>query len=430
MPRTAIAAAIVLRAALIVLIAALGAPHAFVVSDSDSYLLLARRLAATGRFIDGFATPELFRTPVYPLLLVPGMLLRHPIVFALGMNVLFAAAVVVVTYRIAQRVLRDDRAAALCALLVAVEPTMLTYSLKVMPETLFTLCLLLFAYAALLDRPVAAGIALCAAAYVKPIAWPLVFVILAGALLARRRRALPLVATCLLLLAPWHLRNYLETGYAGFSTLIERSLFLSAGGSVVARQEHRPYEEVRRQLIARDDLKGPAAADPARAARMRREGISNVASDPLGWAKTHVAGMLRTLFDPGAVEYLRMFGLYSQGGRAVIGSGGVFAVARAYPLPFLLSALLGVLLLPLVILPFVASTRIPRHARFAFGLFALLAAYLVTAGGGMPGYHRMRVPAVPFLVLMSAFVYTARTCSSPRSPSAPSPQPSPSSPPT
>lgn len=421
MLRRAVIAAIAIRAAWIALIAWRGAPDAFVVSDSESYLGLAQRFLATGRFVDRFGTPELFRTPVYPLLLVPGMLLRHPIAIAVALNVLFAAAVVALTYRIAQR-LHGHRVAALCALVAAIEPTMLTYSLKVMPETLFTLCLLLFADAALTERPIAAGIALCAAAYVKPIAWPLVFVVLAAAIVVRRKQALPLIVTCVALLAPWHLRNYAETGYAGFSSLMERSLYLSAGGSVIARHEHRPYEDVRQQLIAREQVRGPA--DAARIGRIRREGLSSVASDPLGWAMTHVKGMLRTLFDPGAVEYLRMLGLYEQGGRAVAGSAGVLAVARAYPLPFLLSAIVGLLLLPLVLLPFLAATRIARDTRFAFWLFALLAAYHVTAGGGIPGYHRMRVPAVPFLILMSAFVYTARTCSSPRSPSAATPPPS------
>lgn len=421
MLRKAIVAAIAIRAAWIAVIAWRGVPRAFVVGDSTSYLGLAKHLLATGRFIDVHGTPELFRTPVYPLLLVPGMLLRHPIVIAIALNVLLAAAVVALTYRIAQR-LHGDRAAVLCALVAAVEPTMLTYSLKVMPETLFTVCLLLFAEAALTERPIAAGIALCAAAYVKPIAWPLVFVVLLAALFVRRKHALALIGTCVVLLAPWHLRNYTETGYAGFSTLMERSLYLSAGGSVIARHEHRPYEDVRQQLIAREQVRGPA--DAIRIGRMRQEGASRVASDPLGWAVTHVKGMLRTLFDPGAVEYLRVLGLYEQGSRAVAGSSGMPAVARAYPLPSVLSAIVGILLLPLVLLPFLAATRIPRHARFAFWLFALLAAYHITAGGGIPGYHRMRVPAVPFLILMSAFVYTARTCSSPRSPSAPTPPPS------
>jgi hypothetical protein len=67
---------------------------------------------------------------------------------------------------------------------------------------------------------------------------------------------------------------------------------------------------------------------------------------------------------------------------------------------------------------------VPAGSRFAFGLFALITIYLVAAGGGVPGYHRFRVPAVPFLVLMSAFAYTGRGCSFSSPPPARSPQPS------
>ena len=42
-----------------------------------------------------------------------------------------------------------------------------------MPETLFTLCLVLFAYAAIRESQSPQAFALCAAIYVKPIAWPL-----------------------------------------------------------------------------------------------------------------------------------------------------------------------------------------------------------------------------------------------------------------
>jgi hypothetical protein len=75
-------------------------------------------------------------------------------------------------------------------------------------------------------------------------------------------------------------------------------------------------------------------------------------------------------------------------------------------------------------LPIVGVMRVPASSRLAFGLFALITAWLVVAGGGVPGYDRFRVPAVPFLVLMSAFAYTGRRCSFPSPPPARSQQPS------
>jgi hypothetical protein len=334
----------------------------------------------------------------------------------------FAVLIVVVTWRIARELFHDDRVAGVCAIVIAVEPSMMLWSLKVMPETLFTFCLVLFAYAAIREKPVAAAIALCAAIYVKPIAWPLALIVPLAAIRFQPKRALILFATCAALLAPWHVRNYVTAGYAGFSSLIDRSIYISAGGSVAARQQGIPFAEMRQQLIARDDRR---AADPARYAEMRSEGFSRVASNPLGWATTHVLGMLRTLLEPGAAEYARTFGLYTaNGGLTAIIDGRFGGFARAHPVLIAVSIIWAVVLLPLVLLPIIAATRVPTESPLAFALFALIAAWLVLAGGGVPGYHRFRVPAVPFLVLMSAFVYTDRRCSFLSPPPARSQQPS------
>jgi hypothetical protein len=481
MLRVAIVLAIALRVSLILLLGHLGPPDAFRAGDSITYTTGAQSLASHGQFLDEHGKPEIFRTPGYPLVLAPFMALHASDSFIVALNIVFAALVVFVTWRIALQVFGDDRVAGICAVMVAVEPTMLIWSLKLMPETLFTLCLLLFAYAAIREKPIAASIALCAAIYVKPIAWPLVLIVPLVAVWFRQKRALTfarsrsagvspagsaaspppngrlaqasvtnecggfagsaartqpgqpartpalrsvltLFVTCAALLAPWHIRNYVTTGYPGFSSLIDRSIYITAGGSVAARQEGVAFTEMRRQLIARDDAR---AADPTRYAQMRREGVSRVASDPFGWAKTHAFGMFRTLFEPGVTEYARTFGLYtSNGGLSAMVDGGFAGYARAHPILVALSIVWALVLLPLVLLPIVAAIRVPPDSRLAFGLFALITVYLVAAGGGIPGYHRFRVPAVPFLVLMSAFAYTARRCSSPSPPPARSPQPS------
>lgn len=380
----------------------------FLVPDSPRYLRLAANLAAGRGFVDR-GNWEVFRTPGYPLLLAAGA--ARPIVFAIVLNMVVAAAIVVVTYALARRLPSRDpaseRLATLCALIVAVEPTMLAWSLKVMPETLLTLCLLLFVACAIraldtrdLRWTIAAATALCAAAYVKPVAYPLVLVIFAASLFARApRMSIAFLATAVLLLAPWHWRNYERTGYAGFTSLMDHMLYLSAGGSVVAQREHRPFESVRRELLTREKLRAEGE-NGERNARIRREGAHLLASNPLGYAITHAKGMARTLFDPGATEYLRFLGVYSQGARATLDQrGGPAAVARTFPLVFWLSIAFAIALLPLVVLPLFAL----RHPSREFILLAIVAAYLITAGGGVFGTARFRVPAVPLLVLMSAF---------------------------
>jgi hypothetical protein len=422
MLRIAILLAIALRVSLILLLGHLSPPNVFRADDSATYTIGAQSLASRGAFVDERGKPEIFRTPGYPLVLAPFMALHASDAAIVALNIVFAALVVFVTWRIANQVFGDDRIAGICALIVAIEPTMLIWSLKVMPETLFTLCLVLFAYATVSEKPIAAGIALCAAIYVKPIAWPLAFIVPVVGVWFQPRRALMLFVTCAALLAPWHIRNYVTTGYAGFSDVIDRSIYITAGGSVAARQQGVAFTEMRRELIARDEAR---VGDPWRYAQMRRDGLSRVASDPIGWTKTQTFGMLRTLFEPGAAEYARTFGLYtSSGGLTSMIDGGFASFAHAHPILIGVSIIWALVLLPLVLLPIVAATFVPKQARLAFRLFALVTVYLVVAGGGVPGYHRFRVPAVPFLILMSAFVYTRRRCSFPSPPPARSQQPS------
>jgi 4-amino-4-deoxy-L-arabinose transferase-like glycosyltransferase len=405
--RAAVAADVLLRLLLIACAAWNGGPAAFLVGDSVGYRILARHLAFDGAFLDrwGSGTPELFRTPGYPLLLVPGMWMGQSVAFAIALNVLASVAIVIVTYRLARRLL-DERLAGFCALVVALEPTMLTWSLKVMPETLFTLCLVLFTAAALQGLEtrqtrwiVAAATAIVGAAYLRPIAYPLVFVIALAAFFAiGARRAFIFLVTAAALLAPWHLRNAWQTGYPGFSTVTERSLYFSAGGAVRAERENRPFADVRRDLLEQGRLRD-SAADATHHGAMARGGLAMIAANPLAWGTAHVRGMLRTLFDPGAAAYLRLFGAYSAGARS---AGGAGAMAHVYPLVFWSSVALAIVLLPLVVLPIVAAFRVPREQRTPFVLLALVAAYLVFASGGPPGNYRFRAPVVPFLVLMGA----------------------------
>jgi hypothetical protein len=422
MLRIAILLAIALRVSLILFLGHLSRPNVFRADDSATYTSGAQSLASGGAFLNERGRPEIFRTPGYPSVLAPFMALHASDAVIVSVNIVFAVLVVFVTWRIARQLFADDRVAGICAIVVAIEPTMLIWSLKVMPETLFTLCLLLFAYSAMNEKPVAAAVVLCAAIYVKPIAWPLAFIVPLAGVWFQPRRALMLFVTCAALLAPWHIRNYVTTGYAGFSDVIDRSIYITAGGSVAARQQGVAFTDMRRELIARNDAR---VGDPSRYTQMRRDGLSRVGSDPIGWMKTQTFGILRTLFEPGAAEYARTFGLYkTNGGLTSMIDGGFASFARAHPILIGVSIIWALVLLPLVLLPIVAAMFVPKQAPLTFGLFALIAVYLVIAGGGVPGYHRFRVPAVPFLILMSAFVYTRGRCSFPSPPPARSQQPS------
>ena len=187
----AIGVAVLLRLVWIVIALSRRGIEAFLVPDSWAYIEFAMVFVLRGEFADMPGTPQIFRTPGYPLLLTPGYLIGHPLAYALILSVLLTAAIVAAVFLIASRLFGNPRIAGWCALIVGLEPTMLAWSLRVMPETLLTLCLVLFAHFALraVDEPRArwilpAAAALCAAAYVKPVIWPLVVVACVASVIA------------------------------------------------------------------------------------------------------------------------------------------------------------------------------------------------------------------------------------------------------
>lgn len=129
--RAALVAGLGLRLTLIMLALVRRGNEAFLVPDSRGYLALARSLTH-GAFRNWSGDVEVFRTPGYPLLLTPGIWMGAPIAFAIAVNLLLTIAIVLAMHAIARRWF-DEKTAGLCAIVVAIEPTLLTWSLKVMP---------------------------------------------------------------------------------------------------------------------------------------------------------------------------------------------------------------------------------------------------------------------------------------------------------
>ncbi len=395
--------------------------EAFLLSDSRGYLLLASSLATRLRFESANGEPELFRTPGYPLALVPGSIAGHPILYALGLQLMMSAAIILVVFLVGRKLTRSDRIAGWCAVATAIEPTLMLWSMQVMPETLLALCLVCFVWAAIHTlrdpRPawaVLSAVFLTGAAYVKPIAYPLVWVMCTTALVYslawQPRRAAKAAATfaltCALLLTAWHIRNAARTGYGGFTTLFDHAIYISAGGSIAARAEGAPFLEVRNRLYERLDAYSPSAPD--RYEIMRRDGWALVARHPVAYLNTHLQGILRTVLDPGATDWLRLFGAYTHAGRlqAFISDGlhaGIRRVIDTNPAVFWLSLALSPFVIALAVLPTVAATRITPEHKPAFALLSVAVIYFIVAGGGVPGMGRFRAPIIPLLILMSAF---------------------------
>jgi membrane protein implicated in regulation of membrane protease activity len=93
-----------------------------------------------------------------------------------------------------------------------------------------------------------AGLLLAAATFVRPVAYYLPWALALGLFLVlvrvpglRWKAPAVLLISVLPWLAAWQIRNRVETGYSGFSSISEVNLYFHISASVLERVEHRSY---------------------------------------------------------------------------------------------------------------------------------------------------------------------------------------------
>lgn len=397
-----------------------GRSEAFETADSAKYLRLAEALVREGRYYDG-GEPEIFRPPGYPLILSLGVLVNHPYAVPILLQALLGTLTVYLIYRCALLLIGDKHVAIACGLLGAIEPVLLVWSSAIMAETLLTACVTLAVWALLRHLNddskgwlLAAAGATSAAAYVKPIAYFLPLAI-ATVLLVWAVRSIQLrqrlghtaifLAVCLVALAPWHIRNGVASGYYGFSTQIESSIALSKPAAVVAAAQGRPFSEVWQEFHT--SQQGPR--DSAVYASHRGRGVSIILAALPTYIQIHLRGMGRTLFHPGAIPFLQLFGLHPASGGVdaiILDRGSVEALSRTlrtHPLVFWTTLVFGLWLLPYLLLPALGLLRLKAPGTQWRLMLGGLAAYFVFLAGGPWGQSRFRHPIMPILCVLAGY---------------------------
>jgi len=438
-----------------------GDPKTFLTSDTPTFLKPAESLLRTGRFQYGLVgrhtrpdEPEIVRTPGYPVFLLPGLAAGHVIPVTIALQILASCLTVYLVYRITLLLFERRRLAVCCALLYAFEPLSILYAGLLMSETLFTTMTTLFLYIlvkylrtgstwALLG----AAIALAASIYVRPVGYFLPPILACGLVvwgLATRRfrpgRLLAHVALFLIvsmgLTGLWQLRNWREAGYPGFSAISDINMYYYIGASVLAAREGVPYYDMQNRMMGLyqeerrhggkqglgqqhfgvdDDLYiqlHPEQRDWTRAEKYRyigREGRRIVLEHPVLYARIHLAGIVRTLIDPTAIDYLKHFHLYPHKGGllGVLVTKGlvrtVLSLARERPLVFwsnlVLEPLLGFYLLFSVVALFSRRFITDPAVLAALGV----AAYFLLIAGGPAAEGRFRHPDMPILCIFAGY---------------------------
>jgi hypothetical protein len=253
-----IAAAIVRFALLAVSLARIGS-DGIIRLDTSSYLIPGRNLLLHGCFCaDG--APDLFRTPGYPFFLSVTSLPGLPA--AAFANVILSVFSVILVWRLGRAVLNDDSIALGAAWLFAFEPIGVVNSVVLMSETLFLTLLLLslerlavFLRTRRLPLLAAGGLWLAAATFVRPAAYYLppalalgFFLVLARVPGLRWKAPAVFLISVLPWLAAWQIRNRVETGYSGFSSISDFNLYFFSAADMIGRVEHRNLSEIRQGL--------------------------------------------------------------------------------------------------------------------------------------------------------------------------------------
>ncbi len=291
-------------------------------SDSKTNIAPATAILNTGSFaIDG--VPEIHRTPLYPLVLIPGIALGKVEPVTIFIQIILSCLTVVLVYKCSIIIFNSRRAALAGAGLYSLEPLSIIYSSLLLSETVFAFFIMLFLYYLLqyLDRRqfqnlILSAFALTASIYTRPISYFLPIFVAFGIFLYflfRRRSFTAAVATsfyflllCVLLIFPWHVRNFELTGYKGFSSISDSNLYDYQAASIMAVKNNIPFAKQQRIFADKAKAHGPDVVK--KYAYMHREAKKIILENKKVFVKQYLRGIVAVLLEPGTSEFNRMSG--------------------------------------------------------------------------------------------------------------------------
>lgn len=395
--------------------------------DTGSYLIPGRNLILHGVFAHS-GGPEIDRTPGYPVFVeLSGMLVGN-VLLTVAMQIVLSLISIWIAASIAERLFLDRRAAIIAAWLFACEPLSIVSTARIMPETLFVALLLLclerllrfladFEIACLLQS----GVLLALATFVRPVSYYLVVPLaIAVAVCAPQREGLRWKAPAVLLMsvlpcfAAWQLRNFIETGYSGFSSIVEKNLYFYQSAEIRAELDHVPLNEEQRKLGYPDEESYLTAHPEQRAwSRMQRlrfmksEAAHILGQHPAMYLRSHFAGVAVVAFSPGATELLQLIDAYPPADempKRLVNDGvrsSIKEVALEHPGIALVMILFSGFTV-LLYLTALAGLFPKRKDTAALWVLAGTALYFLLISGGAQAVARYRLPAIPELCILAS----------------------------
>jgi len=417
-------------------------PDIFYAADSDSYIKPALELAATGKFNNYYdKLPELFRTPGYPLFLVPGVWLGKVEAVAIFLQVLLSCLTAYYIYQTALLLFKRERIALLCAGIYTIEPLSVLFTSKILTETLFSAVFTIFLYYFLryveskkfLDLAIAA-LLLVLSAYIRPISYYLPVLIFLGMIVwvvwqepNKKRLLLHSVGFLLIsvsLLGIWHGRNLLVANYPGFSSVNGVNLYYWTGPAIEANKTGEKFDQIQKAMDVSDpkvicfnqSLHGVATVDKKLSCdktqvfkSMEKEGSQIIKDNLPRYSLMHLDGVIRTLLGPAVSDYHILFGnpIDFPARTGTTFQDGIFLNLKnmIVKAPDLLGMylILGVLSWSFIFLTVVGFWgKLPINGLQLFTILSV-GAYFIIVGGGTVGQGRYRHSLMPIVCLVAGY---------------------------
>lgn len=416
---TAIAARILLFVYL-----AIAHPESFVARDTRSYVAPISDLLTRGSFSVAGA-PEVFRTPGYTLFLLPFWFAFGTTASSLAVLTQVGLSVVLgfATFRLAALTDTSNRgraAAAAALIIVLFDPTVFAQQYRLLSDTLFALILtgavfllVRFLQSQRASLILASSMLFAIAAYVRPISLYLPFILaLAGLVVVARSRSWRLGLYGLAALAlysttvgAWVVRNEHEADVAAFATVSHLNIYEYIGAAVLARAEHRGWQEVRRELgeLWEDESLSPAQAlDSAKAAS-----LAVFRQHPKELAIVVTRGALTNALDPGSGELVNLLGLREAGSGLIykyqdMSTREFISYLLRYERPLLIATGFGLVwLLGFWVLAAIGAIRGRRQLGSVHWISVICILYFVGTAAGPNANARFRLPAIPFMAVLA-----------------------------
>jgi len=416
-----------LRLGLMIAAFALTGTRVMTQGDTTSYLEPGRNLLLHGAFTT-FGIPETDRTPGFPLFaMLTGMISGNVLLSITAQTVVSLASLLLVR-KIADSIFSNRNAGTHAAWLYAFEPLSIVSTVRLMPETLFVFLTLLVIERLLacqksgkLTALATAGALLAAETYVRPVSYYLAVPLAIGlAVTAGKRRGHWWKAPAVLLIcvfpwfAAWQERNYVETGYSGFSSIVEQNLYFFQSAEVTAELEHISLGAEQTKLGYPDESAYIAAHPEQRQWSlsqrfhfMRAQALRILSMHPLLYLKTHIAGIGVVAFTPCATELLQLLDAYpspSSMPHRILNEGiasSMLRVFKSHPGATIIMALFEGFLLLIYVLAIRGCLSADRTSPAALAVIGI-AMYFLLISGGAQAVGRYRAPVMPLLCILAA----------------------------